>query len=87
MVEGQETEYNYFSDLKQDLKLPTTRELKQSKIECYDKSKSGYYGLLKPQLDQAIAKAKKLESAACTNPSTKVHDIVAHLQAQKGLIG
>jgi len=189
VVEGQETEYNYFSELKQDLKLPTTtikvvsgsggscvnivknaiklceanqkdnqkkgkpkydevfclfdgdrpeyqealnnvhsyslytikpilsipcfefwfllhyrytsspfencqkvikqlkRELKQVGIEDYDKSKLGYYNLLKPQLEQAIANAKKLESAACTNPSTQVHNIVIYLQAQKGFSG
>jgi len=63
------------------------RELKQVGIENYDKSKLGYYGLLKPQLEQAIAKAKKLESAACTNPSTQVHHLVTHLQAQKGFSG
>ncbi|MEQ8752859.1 MAG: RloB family protein [Coleofasciculus sp. G1-WW12-02] len=59
------------------------KEFNKVGIEDYDKSKSGYYGLLKPQLDQAIANAKKLEGAACTNPLTQVHDIVIYLQAQK----
>jgi hypothetical protein len=188
VVEGQETEYNYFSDLKEDLKLPTTtikvasgsggscinivknaiklceanqrdnqkkgkpkydevfcifdgdrpeyqeaindahrysvskiepilsipcfefwfllhyrytsspfencqqvidqlnRELKQVGIEDYDKSKSGYYSLLKLKLNQAIANAQKLEKqlSESNNPSTTVHHLVTHLQAQKG---
>lgn len=61
------------------------RELKQVGIEDYDKSQSGYYGLLKPKLNQAIANAQKLEKqlSESDNPSTKVHHIVTHLQAQK----
>ncbi|MEQ9671009.1 RloB family protein [Coleofasciculus sp. G2-EDA-02] len=71
----------------QQLIKPLNKEFKKVGIEDYDKSKSGYYGLLKPQLDQAIANAKKLEGAACTNPLTQVHDIVIYLQAQKNFSG
>lgn len=79
--------YRYTSSLFDNCKqviVELNKEFKKVCLRDYDKSQSGYYGLLKPQLDKAIANAKKLESAACTNPSTQVHDIVTHLQAQKG---
>jgi hypothetical protein len=61
------------------------RELKQVGIEDYDKSKSGYYSLLKLKLDQAITNAQKLEKqlSESNNPSTTVHHLVTHLQTQK----
>ncbi|MEQ8996622.1 MAG: RloB family protein [Coleofasciculus sp. B1-GNL1-01] len=61
------------------------RELKQVGLEDYDKSNSGYYNLLKLKLDQAIANAQKLEKqlSESNNPSTTIHHLVTHLQAQK----
>ncbi|MEQ8957740.1 MAG: RloB family protein [Coleofasciculus sp. C2-GNP5-27] len=61
------------------------RELKQVGLEDYDKSNSGYYNSLKLKLDQAIANAQKLEKqlSESNNPSTTVHHLVTHLQAQK----
>lgn len=61
------------------------RELKQIGIEDYAKSQSVYYSLLKLKLDQAITNAQKLEKqlSESNNPSTTIHHLVTHLQAQK----
>ncbi|MGD1912534.1 MAG: RloB family protein [Rivularia sp. (in: cyanobacteria)] len=63
------------------------RNLLKSK-ECYEKNNSDWYKILKPQLQNAIDNAEKLEkyqenNNENLNPSTKVHFLVKMLQNQK----
>ena len=56
--------------------------------ECYEKNNSDWYKILKPQLQNAIDNAEKLEkyqenNNENLNPSTKVHFLVKMLQNQK----